>query len=252
MEFWQRELIILFLIVFPFEIFPRWKAKEKIFDSQFRSDLGYYFIGLTLVPLIIVGLCYPLSLGLLRLGADNSLFQQLEFLPPWLRWIPILFLIDLGAYWYHRGIHHFDSVWKFHRVHHSSRRLTWFAGIREHYFLIIAVNTLFFLISFSLGVGFTEQLVLITIFRFVSLLQHTALPFRLKWLEPFVMTPYFHQFHHDKVKGRYVNFATVFPVLDKIFGTYYCPKQSINSDFGIQEKIGEGLIQEQLSPWRNP
>ena len=41
-------------------------------------------------------------------------------------------IADLGFYWIHRISHHWEILWRFHAIHHSSERIYWLNGERRH------------------------------------------------------------------------------------------------------------------------
>ncbi|MES9906417.1 MAG: sterol desaturase family protein [Sedimenticola sp.] len=47
------------------------------------------------------------------------------------------------------------------------------------------------------------------------------------WLEWLISTPVFHHWHYTHDGPEYVdkNYATMFPWIDRLFGTYYLPKR---------------------------
>jgi sterol desaturase/sphingolipid hydroxylase (fatty acid hydroxylase superfamily) len=62
----------------------------------------------------------------------------------------------------------------------------------------------------------------------------------LNWtLGPFkyvIAGPVFHRWHHTSLeRGGNKNFASTFPVLDLMFGTFYMPAHELPSDYGIGE-----------------
>ena len=49
----------------------------------------------------------------------------------------------------------------------------------------------------------------------------------IKWLEPFLIQPRYHHWHHtSQAEAIDKNFAIHFPWIDKIFGTTTCPRTS--------------------------
>jgi sterol desaturase/sphingolipid hydroxylase (fatty acid hydroxylase superfamily) len=64
--------------------------------------------------------------------------------------------------------------------------------------------------------------------------------------------PVFHRWHHataDKDAER--NFASTFPVLDVIFGTFYMPKQVLPAAYGVSDKgFPPGFGAQMIYPFR--
>jgi len=61
----------------------------------------------------------------------------------------------------------------------------------------------------------------------------------IKWLEPYLIFPRFHHWHHTSQQEAIdKNFAIHFPWIDKMFGTYYYPEGKWPDAYGLaNEKI---------------
>ena len=72
----------------------------------------------------------------------------------------------------------------------------------------------------------------------------------LRWLEPYLVLPRFHHWHHTSQKESIDrNYAIHFPWIDKIFGTYYFPDEGVAGDLrpGQREAAGRLLGPDLLS-----
>jgi sterol desaturase/sphingolipid hydroxylase (fatty acid hydroxylase superfamily) len=57
----------------------------------------------------------------------------------------------------------------------------------------------------------------------------------------------FHRWHHTAAeRGGEKNFASTFPVLDLIFGTYYMPKAELPAAYGVSDKAFPGGFGAQM------
>jgi sterol desaturase/sphingolipid hydroxylase (fatty acid hydroxylase superfamily) len=78
----------------------------------------------------------------------------------------------------------------------------------------------------------------------------------LKWtLGPFryvIAGPVFHRWHHTRAEqGGEKNFASTFPALDLIFGTFYMPKQTLPEAYGVADKaFPPGFGAQMIYPFR--
>lgn len=126
---------------------------------------------------------------------------------------------DFIVYWFHRACHHFDVLWRFHAVHHTSEHLDWVAAHREHPFDGIATAALINLPAVVLGVP-SHLLAGIAVFRAcwaIFVHSNTRVPLGpLKWL---LGAPELHHWHHAR-EARH-NFANLAPYLDVLFGTHH-------------------------------
>lgn len=129
-------------------------------------------------------------------------------------------LTELSFYAIHRAMHAVPWLWRVHRRHHTAEDLDWLAGFRKspletvaHMaapFVVIAV------IGFSPEVWLTFGLLNLVFTGFTHLNTRAA----LRWLEPFVVTPRYHAWHHAiDPADQATNLAGKLPVLDRLFGT---------------------------------
>jgi sterol desaturase/sphingolipid hydroxylase (fatty acid hydroxylase superfamily) len=78
----------------------------------------------------------------------------------------------------------------------------------------------------------------------------------LNWtLGPFryvLAGPVFHRWHHTAAdRGGEKNFASTFPVLDVIFGTFYMPKEKLPDAYGVNDKaFPPGFGAQMIYPFR--
>lgn len=140
----------------------------------------------------------------------------------WWAWIACFVLDDLAYYWIHRTGHRVRWFWASHVNHHSS----------QHYNLSTALRQTW-TGAFTLGFAFKLPLVLIgfrpgmiaIVAGFNLIYQfwiHTEAIVRMpRWFEAVMNTPSHHRVHHA-TNPRYLdrNFAGVFIVWDRMFGTF--------------------------------
>ena len=217
---------------------PWWHKRDLV------TDLCYWFI----IPLI----ARYLRIGLLVLGAA-ALFGittaegLVEFYDDGhgpLASLPLavqaaIFLIgsDFMMYWIHRAFHRHVPLWKYHAVHHSSEDLDWISAARFHPVNIflgsVATDVVLLLAGISPNV---------LVFLGPFTIAHSAFVHaNLKWtLGPFkyvIAGPVFHRWHHTMAeRGGEKNFASTFPVLDLMFGTFYMPRNELPDAYGIADR----------------
>jgi sterol desaturase/sphingolipid hydroxylase (fatty acid hydroxylase superfamily) len=155
--------------------------------------------------------------------------------PLWQQCLAVLLIEDVLLYAAHR-LFHSRLGWKFHAVHHSPGVLDWTATQRFH-----PVNNL---LAFGLAdlavllLGFApEALVVLTPFNIAySALVHANLNWTFGPFRFLLASPVFHRWHHTTEReGLDKNFASTFPLLDVIFGTYYMPPGKLPEDYGNGE-----------------
>jgi sterol desaturase/sphingolipid hydroxylase (fatty acid hydroxylase superfamily) len=201
---------------------PWWRKRELV------TDICYWIV----IPLF----ARYLRIGLLVMGAAllfgiNTAPGLIEFYDNGhgpLAQLPlavqaVLFLVgsDFMNYWIHRAFHS-SAMWKYHAVHHSSEDLDWVSAARFHPVNIflgsVATDVVLLLAGISPNV---------LIFLGPFTVAHSAFVHaNLNWtLGPFryvLASPVFHRWHHTgTAEGGEKNYASTFPILDVVFGTYY-------------------------------
>jgi sterol desaturase/sphingolipid hydroxylase (fatty acid hydroxylase superfamily) len=159
-----------------------------------------------------------------------------------------LFAGDFIAYWRHRA-QHSRWLWPAHAIHHSDTRLTWFSLERMHPIdrLGTAVDTV---LLAALGAPFWAQAANVFIRHYYGYLIHADVPWTLGPLRWVFNSPAMHRWHHARdIEGSGSNFATVFSVLDRAFGTLHDPGVC-DAPLGVREDMGRGAIGQYLYPFR--
>lgn len=232
--------------------------EQKRIRAGYKTDLIYWF-------------CTPLVFKTITLTAMVIVFSLLYHKPPAMlkelfetrqTWVTthlsigwqvfLTFLIgDVTGYWTHRWFHG-RRLWKFHAVHHCSQELDWLSSVRAH-----PVNEVISKLAAALvllGLGFNPKIVggFIPILSFYAILQHANVSWGFGWLGQIIASPRFHRWHHTSQKeGLDKNFAGFFPWIDRIFGTYYMPKDRLPEKFGLYgEKIPGGFWGQMMYPFR--
>ncbi len=169
--------------------------------------------------------------------------------PVWLQVIEIYLAVDLVGYWTHRLFHR-GRWWPFHAVHHSSEDLDWMSSVRLH-----PVNDLvskFCQVTPLLLLGFNPVVTLSAapFFTFYAILLHADVNWDLGPLRGIIASPVFHRWHHSKDREAWdKNFAGLFAFWDRVFGTYYMPRDREPQNFGIPEEFPKDIIGQLVRPF---
>jgi sterol desaturase/sphingolipid hydroxylase (fatty acid hydroxylase superfamily) len=163
-----------------------------------------------------------------------------------------LLLADLLGYWWHRLEHVVPFLWRFHAIHHSSERLDWLAGLRRHPVAASAGKVVTFVVLTLLGVPKDILGGGVVLLGLWAVLLHANVRFRFFPLRAFVATPDFHHWHHARVDaGPGWNFAGLFPVWDRLFGTYLVP-EGRPLLYGTDTDVPEGYLAQLKAPFLAP
>ena len=159
-----------------------------------------------------------------------------------------VFLGDFTSYWRHR-LEHTRWLWPAHAIHHSDTEMTWLTGNRFHPVNSVTTtlidNTVLALLGFPAWVLTANEVIRHYYGEFI----HADCPWRYGRLGWIFVSPVMHRWHHARdVEGSGSNFATVFSVFDRAFGTHYVPGQC-TVPLGVREDVGEGLTRPLLFPF---
>jgi len=181
---------------------------------SFGLDAGFATLGGIAVELLqwVVG---GALLALADRVGDHGPLHAMPALP---RLVLALVIFELGGYSYHRLAHAWAPLFALHRVHHTSESMDWLAGFRQHP-LEIALMTLFSNLPLVLlGMPLGAHAVVVVLLRIHTIFVHSNVR-TPRALERVLATPRFHHRHHDR-DGHHTNFASVFPWIDRLFGTH--------------------------------
>ena len=252
-------LFVLFMLV---EIVAYRRAKRAgTAGYEARDTLTSLLLGLgnTVTGALFGGLALALFIW-------AGQFRLFEIGYVWWAWIAAFLLDDLAYYAVHRAGHRIRWFWAAHVIHHSSQHYNLSTALRQTW-----TN------AFTLGLLFKLPLVLIgfplPMLLFVGGLNliyqfwiHTELVGRMpRWFEAVMNTPSHHRVHHA-TNARYLdaNYAGVFIVWDKLFGTFAPEVEGEPIRYGIVKQLGNfnllwGVFHEWIgiardvkaAPWRH-
>ncbi|MBC7504242.1 MAG: sterol desaturase family protein [Sandarakinorhabdus sp.] len=146
---------------------------------------------------------------------------------------------DFLYYWFHRTAHRVRWFWASHVIHHSSQHYNLSTALRQTWTGQLSLSFLFRLPLFLLG--FDPKLILFCaglnlVYQFFI---HTETVRRLPFgLEGWLNTPSHHRVHHG-TNARYLdrNYAGVFIVWDRLFGTFEAERDDEPVRYGIVKNL---------------
>ncbi len=237
--------------------------------ARYRAPEAYE-PGDTLVSLamglgsMIAGLMSAGAVAALYFGAYE--FRLVEIGWAWWAW-PLCFVLDdLAYYCFHRTAHRVRWFWASHVNHHSSQHYNLSTALRQTWTGTIALGFVFRLPLVVIGfhpamIVFCAALNLIYQFWF-----HTEAVRKCpRWFEAVMNTPSHHRVHHA-TNPVYLdrNYAGVFIVWDKAFGTFQPERDDVRIRYGIVRQLGSfnllwsvfhewiGMARDvRAAPWRH-
>ena len=164
---------------------------------------------------------------------------------------------EIGAYWGHRWSHEIPFLWRFHAIHHSAEEIDWLVSSRvhpvDHYFTRFCMLAPMYVLGLAQPmaghVDWVSLLVLI-VGQYWGFFIHANVKWRFGWFEWLISTPAFHHWHHtnDSAEVLDKNYASTLPWIDKMFGTFYLPKNQWPGKYGTDTAVPVGVVGQLFDP----
>lgn len=214
---------------------------EKGRRSPLGGEIGYYFLN-NLLPAMVLAAPLALVAASARQVLPTGWQSLLAATPFAVKLLVSLLLSELCSYWGHRWSHEWPLLWQFHARHHEPEQVNWLTNSHNHPVDILwaRVTALFpvYALGFAEPVAGRDNLIPILLLLFAafwSFFIHANIRWRLGVLEHVLVTPAYHHWHHTNDAWRDHNYATLLPVMDRIFGTHYLPDH-FPPAYGIDNK----------------
>lgn len=217
----QNVVMVIILIIF--------LALERLINTphKFSKRFVHYINNIPML-LLITAEFYLIAAGQVwcfnEIGNHHiGLFNQVR-MPLIIKIIAGVAAFDLGAYWMHRLAHKVDFLWRLHRVHHSDTSMDSSTYFRGHPFDSIgfAIANVVTAAVFGLSIEFMTFYFLVLIPFQIAQHSNVAFPAWVDKTFGLVFTcPNMHKAHHHR--DQYYtdsNFADIFILWDRLFGTY--------------------------------
>jgi sterol desaturase/sphingolipid hydroxylase (fatty acid hydroxylase superfamily) len=170
----------------------------------------------------------------------------------WWAWILCFVLDDLAYYVFHRAAHRVRWFWAAHVNHHSSQHYNLSTALRQTWTGFFAITFMFRLPIVFLGFHPAMVLFVGAVNLIYQFWIHTETIGRLpRWFEAVFNTPSHHRVHHG-TNPRYLdrNYAGVFIIWDKMFGTFEDELDDDPVRYGIVRQLGSfNLLWSMFHEW---
>ena len=242
-------LIVGFLFV-PLERFFPARSEQTVFRPEWQEDMFYYLISSMMVQVLGFITLAPANMVNAQVALDDFRIHIVN-LPFLVQVIIIMAATDLVQYWVHRAFHMVPFLWRFHAIHHSTKKMDWLAGARMHLMEIAVLRSLTALPMFTLGFRPEAIQGYLLIVYFYSSFIHANIGWKLGFLERFFVTPRFHHWHHGSDRDAIdINYASHFPIYDWLFGTHHLPETDWPENYGVVgDNVPKGYWKQFIHPF---
>lgn len=153
-------LIGVSLFFFLLEVVIPWRRNQPVFRKDFWLDAFYMFFNYFLFSLIIYSATTDVIVELLNNGIkwvsggfDLQASNPMNAWPVWAILLTGFLVRDFIQWWVHRLLHRSETLWNFHKVHHSVEEMGFAAHLRYHWMETIVYRTIEYLPLALLGIG---------------------------------------------------------------------------------------------------
>ena len=132
---------------------------------------------------------------------------------------------EFGQYWFHRLGHETELGWRVHATHHGTPQVYWLNSTRFHAIEVI-VRTMFQTAPLVI-LGCTPDVFLVygTFAAIHGWVQHSNVAYKTAFFNVIFATSSNHRWHHSTtVAEANHNYGLVLLLWDRVFGTFYSPK----------------------------
>lgn len=144
----------------------------------------------------------------------------------------VMLVADVGVYVEHWFAH--KVLWDYHALHHMTPEVSWLTHARVHPVNAMTISATSLVMHFVLGIDGTATTIAGALVVWIAMWEHANMDFA--WPKPLCylfVSPRFHRWHHSSdAEAIDKNFCLVFPFLDLLMGTYYCPDR-MPSAYGV-------------------
>lgn len=231
METYGKILLIampaFLLLVLLEKLYGVWKGFDTVRNMDMISSLSS---GITNVTKDVLGM----SVAIISYGwmVDHLSVTKVE--ESWVNFVIAFIALDFAGYWIHRLAHEYNILWNNHIVHHSSEEFNLACALRQSISVFFRIFTFFLLPAALLGVPEQVIAVVAPLHLFAQFWYHTRHIDKMGWLEHIIVTPSHHRVHHA-INPQYMdkNYAQIFIVWDKLFGTFQEELKEVPPVYGI-------------------
>ncbi len=222
-----------FIILVLAEMLVAWARDKQRYEPKDTLTSLSLGLGSTVAGALVGGMAYAIAVWVAQ-------FAVFQIGYAWY-WFVICFVIDdLAYYAFHRSAHRVRWFWASHVIHHSSQHYNLSTALRQTWTGFFSLGFLFRLPLFLIGFPPAMVFFVAGINLIYQFWIHTEIVDRMpRWFEAIMNTPSHHRVHHA-TNPRYLdsNYAGVFIIWDKMFGSYVAERDDDRPRYGIVTQLG--------------
>lgn len=254
-------LIGLSLLVLLLENMFPWRKNQRVFRKGFWLDVFYIFFNFFLFSLIGYNALSNVVVeffndGLALFGITNTVALNISQLPGWSQLLIMFVVADFIQWNVHVQLHKREWLWKFHKVHHSIKEMSFAAHFRFHFMETVIYKSIQYIPLAMIGFGIQEFFLVHMFGVFVGHLNHANVGWDYGILKYVFNNPKMHIWHHAKAlpqdRNQGVNFGLTLSLWDYIFGTAYIPEDGKEIELGFEgdENYPEDFLGQVVKPFK--
>jgi sterol desaturase/sphingolipid hydroxylase (fatty acid hydroxylase superfamily) len=252
-------LVFVSLFFFFAEAVAPWRVAQAKFRKDFWLDVFYMFFNFFLFSLIGYNAVSDVFVALFNdglratFGITNLIAVELKMLSHWQILLLGFVVNDFVQWWTHRLLHRVPALWAFHKLHHSTKEMSFPAHLRYHFLETVVYKFIGYLPMAMLGMGLYDFFIIHIFTLAWGHFNHANIKLPLGYLKYVFNNPQMHVWHHAKnIPNAYgVNFGLTLSVWDYIFRTAYIPHDGRDIELGFEgdeafarDFIGQSLLKE--------
>ncbi|MCK5396429.1 MAG: sterol desaturase family protein [Gammaproteobacteria bacterium] len=206
---------LLLELLIPFRTNAGERTWLRWFNNIFLGGLNIFLVRF-LLPVSTIGIATLVEEHKFGFLNNVSIHLAIEV-------VIVFLIIDLAGYLFHKALHTYRMLWRFHLVHHSDLAVDITTSVRHHPVEALMLAMLIAMIILLLGAPVISIFLYQVVHFFVSMFSHAniKLPSIIdRVLRLIIITPDFHRIHHsiDKIYTN-SNYGNVLTWWDYLFAS---------------------------------
>jgi sterol desaturase/sphingolipid hydroxylase (fatty acid hydroxylase superfamily) len=249
LDWFALNVLLLAALFVPMERLWPLRPQQSTFRTGWTTDTLYFLTSHLFVQVTTFLILAPAQAAFTALEGQ-AWREAISGLPLVVQFFAVLLCADLAEYFIHRAFHAVPVLWRFHAIHHSSLDMDWLAGSRLHILDVVVTRAVVVFPLFALGFDQRAVAAYLVFVSFHAVFIHANVRFDLGRVEPFIVTPRFHHWHHARERAAIdKNFAVHLPWIDRLFGTAYEPAGRWPEGYGIEgDPVPADLLPQTIWP----